>query len=78
LADKIRLSQNIVSAYECDRLGMQSDLLVRFALALEVSADELLGLKRLRRSDDTPSLKLLRRIKRILIKRILALPLFHQ
>lgn len=73
LADIIGLTQNLVSAYECDRLGMQADMLVRFALALDVSADELLGLKRHRRNEYVPSLMLLLRIKKIQ-----ALPPFHQ
>ena len=46
LAAKIGLTQNLVSAYECDRLGMQADMLARFAIALDVSADDLLGLQR--------------------------------
>jgi transcriptional regulator with XRE-family HTH domain len=73
LAQMIGLTQNIVSAYECDRLGMQTDMLVRFALALHVSSDQLLGLKRPRRSVDSLSLKLLYRLKKIQ-----ALPPFQQ
>src|SRR5262249_30184010 len=45
LALKMGLTQNLISAYECDRLGMQAEMVVRFALALGVSSDELLGLK---------------------------------
>jgi transcriptional regulator with XRE-family HTH domain len=65
LAAKIGLTQNLVSAYECDRLGIQADMLARFAIALDVSADDLLGLKRSRRPDFSLSLPLLRRLKKI-------------
>lgn len=65
LAAKIGITQNLVSAYECDRLGMNAEMLARFALALDISADELLGLKQKRRAEDKPSLPLLRRLKKI-------------
>jgi transcriptional regulator with XRE-family HTH domain len=68
LAARMGLTQNLISAYECDRLGLQAEMLARFALALDVSADELLGLRRSRRSDaheDAPPLNLLRRLKKI-------------
>jgi transcriptional regulator with XRE-family HTH domain len=74
LAAQMGLTQNLISAYECDRLGLQAQMLARFALALNVTADEILGLRRSRRSDDdSPSLFLLRRLKKIQ-----ALPPFQQ
>jgi transcriptional regulator with XRE-family HTH domain len=73
LAQKIGITQNLVSAYECDRLGLQADMLARFAIALDVSADSLLGLNRSARSLDAPSLPLLRRFIKIQ-----SLPPFHQ
>jgi hypothetical protein len=57
--------------YECDRLGLQAYMLARFAIALDVCADSLLGLKRSARSFD--SLTFLRRFIKIQ-----SLPPFHQ
>jgi transcriptional regulator with XRE-family HTH domain len=45
LAKKTGLTQNLISAYERDRLRLRVDLAVRFAVALGVTTDELLGLK---------------------------------
>ena len=73
LADKIGLTQGLVSAYERGRLRPHPEMTVRFALALEVSTDELLGLKSTPKISDKPSLKILRRMKKIE-----ALPLAQQ
>lgn len=64
LAEKIGLVQNLISVYESDQLRMTADMVVRFARALEVSADELLGLHK-SKSDAKPSLKILRRLTKI-------------
>ena len=72
LAQNMGLTQNLISAYECDRLGMQAEMLARFAIALEISADLLLGLPAFHTAvptdavhADAPSLPLLRRLKKI-------------
>src|SRR5262249_13698356 len=74
LAHKMGLTQNLISAYECNRLGMQAEMVVRFALALGVSTDELLGLKPLSllgykysksSKSSKPSLKIIRRLNLI-------------
>ena len=44
LAEKIGIIQSLVSDYERDRLRPHPDMIVRLALALDVSADEILGL----------------------------------
>ena len=44
LADKTGLIQVLVSDYERGKLRLNADTLIRFARALEVSADEILGL----------------------------------
>lgn len=44
LAEKIGLVQALVSDYERGKLRLSAEALARFALALEVSADEILGL----------------------------------
>lgn len=45
LADKIGIVQNIISEYERGRLRPHAEMIVRLAQALEVTADQLLGLK---------------------------------
>ena len=66
LAERIGIIQALVSDYERDKLRLNAEMLVRFAQALNVSADELLGLngdKRL--AAKNPSLKILRRLNKI-------------
>ncbi len=65
LADKIGLTQTLISDYERDKIRPHPEMIIRFALALEVSADQLLGLKEAKNGGHTPSLKILRRIKNI-------------
>lgn len=59
LADKIGIIQPVLSDYERGRLRPYSEMVARFCLALDVSADELLGLKlpRRDRSRDDPELR---------------------
>ena len=47
LAQQIGIIQSIIADYERDRVRMNSEVICRFAQKLEVSADELLGLKKL-------------------------------
>ena len=72
LADQTGLTQGLVTSYERGRLRMHAEMVARFALALGVSADELLGLpgkgNRSQEEADTPrrlSLKLVRRLRKI-------------
>lgn len=69
LAEKIGILQNMVSAYERDSLRLHADMLARFALALGVSSDEILGLSlRLEESEEAtsnPSPRLVKRMKKI-------------
>ncbi|MCP4504649.1 MAG: helix-turn-helix transcriptional regulator [Deltaproteobacteria bacterium] len=46
LAEKMQSIQTLISDYERDQLRPHPEMLVKFAAALEVSADELLGLKK--------------------------------
>jgi transcriptional regulator with XRE-family HTH domain len=64
LALKMGLLQNLISDYERNRLRLHAELVVRFALALEVSTDELLGIKRASRTpaSTAPSVALSRRM----------------
>ena len=45
LSKKIGLTQGLVSDYELDKLRPYHEMIIRFAIALDVSSDELLGLK---------------------------------
>ncbi|RTZ99519.1 MAG: XRE family transcriptional regulator [Deltaproteobacteria bacterium] len=67
LAKKIGITPGLVSDYERNRLRPHAEMTARFALALQISADELLGLKHCKNGtrDNTASLKILRRVKRI-------------
>ena len=66
LAERVGLSQTLISDYERGRLRLNADIVVRLANALEVTADELLqpnGRQHsLRRK---PSLRVLRRLEKI-------------
>lgn len=65
LADKTGIPQTLITDYERDRLRLHAEMVVRFAQALEVSADELLGLNGPKKNGEKTSLRLLRRTKRI-------------
>lgn len=66
LAERIGLTQNLVSSYEIGRLRMHAELVIRFAKALEVSTDELLGVKtEASQEDEKASLKIYRRLRKI-------------
>jgi transcriptional regulator with XRE-family HTH domain len=66
LAKRIGIIQVLVSDYERNRLRISADMLARFARALDVSADEILGLNGAKRgTSKNPSLKILRRLNRI-------------
>lgn len=65
LAAKMGIIQVLVSDYERDKLRPYHEMIARFARALEVSADELLGLESSQDRSTATSLKLLRRMKRI-------------
>ncbi|MFB3906615.1 MAG: helix-turn-helix domain-containing protein [Acidobacteriota bacterium] len=65
LARKMGLTQNLISAYECGRLRLPTEMAIRFSQALEASVDELLGFKPgLDRADKTNA-GLLRRLSKI-------------
>ena len=65
LAKKIGLIQTLISEYERDKLRPYHEMIARFAMALEVSADQLLGLKAPNGNGYSPSLKIIRRMKKI-------------
>ena len=66
VAQRIGIIQALISDYERDKLRLNAEMLVRFAQALNVSADELLGLSADKRlASKNPSLKILRRLNKI-------------
>ena len=65
LADKMGLIQALISAYELDKLRLHAEMVVRFAKALNVSADSILCIKPEQNDNNKPSLKIIRRLKRI-------------
>lgn len=65
LAEKVGIIQVLVSDYERDRIRMHAEMVVRFAKALGVSSDELLGLKRTRTNGAKLSSKVRRRLEQI-------------
>jgi transcriptional regulator with XRE-family HTH domain len=65
LANKIGISRKLVADYETGRVRLFDEMLARFALALKVSADELLGLKKNDFVEAIPSLRVMRRFQEI-------------
>lgn len=65
LAEKTGIPQTLITDYERDKLRLHSEMVIRFAQALEVPTDELLGIKTSKESGNKLSLKLLRRMKKI-------------
>jgi transcriptional regulator with XRE-family HTH domain len=65
LAERIGIIQTLVCDYEKDRLRLSAEMAIRFALALEISVDELLRPRSAKVVSRQPSRKLLRRLERI-------------
>lgn len=65
LANKIGILHTLVSDYERGKCRIFDEMVVRFAIALEVTADEILGLKEHKYKEIKPTLKIMRRLKRI-------------
>jgi transcriptional regulator with XRE-family HTH domain len=67
LAKKMGIIQQLVTAYEKDKLRLHAEMVIRFADALEVTTDEiLLGTHRAtKKTDGKLSFKLVRRLQKI-------------
>lgn len=65
LAAKIGIVQTLVTDYETDRLRLTAEMAVRFAMALDVTLDELWRPNAAKASTRKPSRKVLRRLERI-------------
>ena len=65
LAERIGIIHSLVSDYEKGKLRLYDQMVARFALALEVSSDEILGLKGNGAKAGKPTLKIVRRLGKI-------------
>jgi transcriptional regulator with XRE-family HTH domain len=65
LAEKIGIKRSLVTDYETGRLRLNGEVIVRFALALGVSADLILGLSDSAALPQRPDLKVTRRLREI-------------
>jgi len=65
LAEKIGINRVLISDYERNRIRPHFEMIIHLALALDVTADEILGLKPSKSNGTKPTLKILRRMKRI-------------
>jgi transcriptional regulator with XRE-family HTH domain len=65
LAKRMDIIQVLISDYECDKLRPYHEMIVRLAKALDISTDELLGVKLIKTKSSKVSLKLQRRMKKI-------------
>jgi transcriptional regulator with XRE-family HTH domain len=65
LAEKVGITQVLISAYETDRCYFSVEMAVRFALVLGISLDELLHPKAKKFSSKKPSRRVLRRLEQI-------------
>jgi len=65
LAEKIGITQVLLSSYERNRLRPPYEIIISLSQALDATADELLGLKQRQTVMKKPSLKILRRLNRI-------------
>jgi transcriptional regulator with XRE-family HTH domain len=65
LAEKIGITQKLVSDYETDRLNISAKMLCHFAIALSTTADVLLGFNHSEQKNEELSLRYTRRIREI-------------
>jgi transcriptional regulator with XRE-family HTH domain len=63
--ERVGTIQALVSDYERDKLRLSAEMAVRFAVALEVTTDELLGVQPTPKNGRKPSRKVLRRLEQI-------------
>jgi transcriptional regulator with XRE-family HTH domain len=63
LADNVGVTRQAITSYEAEKVGIPSSTLIDIALTLNVSADELLGLKKT--VSETPSSR--RLMKRVAV-----------
>lgn len=65
LASKVGLTQTLVSDYEIGRLRLNANLVVKFAKALRLSSDHLLGIKEVAGNGSPHDRRFIRRLQEI-------------
>ncbi len=65
LAEKMNTPWTLISDYERGKLRLHDKVLRKFAIVLEVSTDEILGIVREKHRNIKPSLKIMRRLTKI-------------
>ena len=65
LGEQIGLSQKQLTSYETGKVRLTDEMIVRLALALNTSADELLGLKNIQAKQQKPNLRYTRRVREL-------------
>ncbi len=65
LAEKIGIIRELISEYERGKIRPNYDMIIRLAMMLEVSTDELLGVKPPSKNKNKPNLKIKRRMNKI-------------
>jgi len=65
LSKKMDIVQVLISDYELDKLRPYHEMIIRFAKALEISTDELLGVKPFKSSGQKLSMKIIKRMRKI-------------
>jgi transcriptional regulator with XRE-family HTH domain len=65
IAEKIGIIQELVSSYETGRLKLSAEMLLRFAVALDASIDDLMSLKTTKKNKNNARLTIMRRLIKI-------------
>ena len=65
LAEKIGITRKLITDYETGRTHMNDEMVVRFSLALKISTDQLLGIRKDQFEQSNPSLRYTRRMREI-------------
>jgi transcriptional regulator with XRE-family HTH domain len=65
LAQIIGIGQTLISSYEVGRITLSAEMLFRLAKALKVSSDEILGVGNGKSDVEGPSLRIVKRLKKI-------------
>ena len=65
LADSIGIIRELISNYERERIRPNYEMIIRLAIALEKTTDELLGMKSSKNNGGKPNLKIQRRMRQI-------------
>jgi transcriptional regulator with XRE-family HTH domain len=65
LALSMGISRKQIADYETGKVRMNDEMVVRFAITLKVSADELLGLKNQDLGTEAPALRITKRLREI-------------